>query len=105
MASASTHLEEDRWPQRATTPEYRKLDPTAAWARGHSLDLPQGHTTGAYPTLPPHDEARIDPQTRTVLFERNSVLVTAYDVDVVTSYHGHAVRAAVEEQYPEVLHE
>lgn len=105
MASASQHLLEDRWPQRATPPQYRKLDPQTAWARANPLQLPQGRTTGAYPELPPHDEARIDPQTRTVLFARNDVLVTAYDIDTVTSYHGHAVRAAVRDQYPEVLHE
>ena len=103
-ASPSQHLTEDRWPQRATPPEYRKFDPSTAWARGLELDIPQGHTTSAYPDLPLHDEARIDPVTRTVLFRRQGTLVTAYDLDTVTSYHGHAARAAVTEQYPELIH-
>jgi len=102
-ASPSRHLEEDRWPQRATPVEHRKFDPETAWARGHRLELPTGHTTGAYPRLPHHDEARIDPQTRTILFRRGGVLVTCYDLDVVTSYHGHAARAAVTKQHPELI--
>jgi len=102
-ASPSRHLSEDRWPKRATPPQYRKLDPRTAWARGHPLDVATGHTTDAYPRLPQHDEARIDPETRTVLFRRGQTLVTAYDLDVVTTFHGHAVRAAVADQYPELI--
>lgn len=101
--NASHHLTEERWPGRATLD--RDVDPETAWYRAHDLDLPEGHTTGAYPRLPDHDEVRIDPQTRTVLFRRDDTLVTCFDLDVVDSYHGHAVRAAVREQYPEVLSE
>lgn len=97
----SRHLEEDRWPRRATLT--RDVDPETAWCRAHPLQIPEGHTTGAYPRLPENDEARIDPETRTVIFRRNSVLVTCFDLDTVTSYHGHAVRAAVHEQYPELI--
>ncbi len=102
-ARPSRHLEEDRWPQRATPPEHRKVDPSTAWARGLELDVATGHTTSAYPDLPMHDEARIDPLTRTVLFRDDQTLVTAYDLDLVTTHHGHAVRAAVREQYPELI--
>ncbi|MCD2204379.1 hypothetical protein [Halobacterium sp. KA-6] len=100
---SSHHLSEERWPGRATLT--RDVDPETAWYRAHPLDIPQGYTTGAYPRLPEHDEARIDPDTRTVLFRRSSVLVTCFDLDRVDTFHGHAVRAAVRDQYPEVLHE
>lgn len=102
-ARPSRHLEEDRWPQRASRPEDRNVDPISAWARGHPLDVATGHTTSAYPDLPTHDEARIDPITRTVLFRDDQTLVTAYDLDLVTTHHGHAVRAAVRDQYPELI--
>ncbi|WP_089650122.1 hypothetical protein [Halobacterium hubeiense] len=100
----SEHLGEERWPGRAT-PSRDDVDPETAWYRGHPLEIPQGHTTGAYPRLPRHDEARVDPDSRTALFRRNGVLVTCYDLDTVTSYHGHAVRAAVHDQYPELIND
>lgn len=98
---ASNHLSEDRWPNRGT-PEGDALE---AWVRARPLDLPEGRTCGAYPRLPPHDEARIDPETQTVIFRRDAVLVTCYDLQRVDTWHGHAARAAAKDQYPELIHE
>lgn len=98
---ASDHLAEDRWPARGTQAE----DAHDAWLRALPLDLPTGTTSGAYPRLPQHDEARIDPQTKTVIFRRGETLVTCYDLSVVDTFHGHAARAAATEQYPELIHD
>jgi hypothetical protein len=96
---ASYHLAEERFPERASG---ATVDHDAAWARGHQLDVPSS-TAAGYRPVPPHDEARVDPETRTVLFRRGETLVTCYDIDRVDHQHGHAVRAAVATTYPHLI--
>ncbi len=86
---ATDHLLEERWPQRARPTD----DLRDAWVRGERLALEDER-------IPPHDEARYDAWTQTVLFRRDSRLTTCYSVreEHITNVHGEAVREAVREQ-------
>lgn len=95
--TASDHLKWTTWPQRGTP----KDSPRDAWRRAHDLDIT--HASHGRARVPSHDEARYDPNTQTVLFRRDSVLTTCYDLQNVTNDAGVAVRDAVEAQYSGLL--
>ncbi|MFC5135527.1 MULTISPECIES: hypothetical protein [Haloferacaceae] len=65
-----------------------------AYERGVTVDIPQRAP------VPPHDEAVFDEWTDTVVFRRGRMLVTVYGLSPahITSIHGVAVAAAVDEQ-------
>lgn len=95
------HLRIDTWPARADS-DAGVADVEgirAAWARGERLNM--AHAPHGHARVPDHDEARFDPETLTVLFRRDDVLVTCYSVreDAITNDHGEAVRQAVEAQF------
>ncbi|MUV59950.1 hypothetical protein [Halobacterium sp. CBA1126] len=93
----SQHLALQRWPQRGDPAH----SPATAWARGRPLDV--SHASHGHARVPSHDEARVDPQTMTVLFRRGATLVTCYDLDDVSNDHGAAVVEATRIQYPELI--
>lgn len=96
---ASQHLEEDRWPQRATP---NTGTPLEAWQRGYPLTLSAAHM--GQNRTPDHDEARVDPETMTVLFRVHGTLVTCYDLDQdPTNDAGRATLEAARAQYPELI--
>lgn len=93
MPRASQHLQYSTWPQRGDP----TISPIAAWHRARPLDLsnaPRGHAR-----VPAHDEVRYDPESGTVLWLREDVLTTCYDLEEVTNDHGQAALEAVEAQY------
>lgn len=70
MISVSTHARR-QWRRRADTPG---LDPQLAW----ELAAPLPHTAD-------FDEGRYHDQSETVLFRRNTVVVTVYDAGDVSA--------------------
>lgn len=93
---ASRHAQEDRWPIRSHTPQMPLTD---AWEDSLSLEIT--YQNSGHGRLPRHDEARYHPPSGTVIFRRDTSLVTCYNVTPtgVTSEYGRAARLSVIDQY------
>lgn len=93
--SASCHLRNDTWPKRGDP----SIDPIVVWDRSDELDV--SILPYADRQIPDHDEARWDARTQTVIFRRNDVLTTVYNVtdEHVDTLAGLAVRQVVAKQF------